>query len=60
MSVPTQEKVEKEAASPTISQPEKDHFSFSTDEALAKKHIWRKLDIHLIPLTALLYLLCFL
>jgi hypothetical protein len=61
-SVPAQEKVECEGVSTTVSQIEKDHFSFSTDEDVAKirKRIWRKLDFRLLPLTALLYLLCFL
>ena len=61
-SMPVQEKLESEGVSTTISQIEKDHLSFSIDEDVAKirKRIWRKLDIRLLPLTSLLYLLCFL
>jgi hypothetical protein len=59
MSAPTQEKVESKGVSPSSSQ--KDHSStFSTDGDVAMRHVWRKLDIHLLPLTSLLYLLCFL
>jgi MFS family permease len=53
MSLPTQEKMESGAVSPTGSQ-------FSTKGDVAKSHIWRKLDTHLLPLTTILYLLCFL
>ncbi|KAN0135404.1 MFS general substrate transporter [Lactarius tabidus] len=59
MSAPTQEKVESKGVSPSSSQ--KDHSStFSTGEDVAMGHVWRKLDIHLLPLTSILYLLCFL
>jgi sugar phosphate permease len=59
MSAPTQENVESKRVSPPSSQ--KDHFStFSTDGDVAMRHVWRKLDIYLLPLTSLLYLLCFL
>jgi hypothetical protein len=59
MSAPIQEKVESEKDSPPGSQ--KDHFSaFSSDGDVAMRHVWRKLDIYLLPLTSLLYLLCFL
>jgi hypothetical protein len=60
MSVLTHEKVEDERDSPAVSQLQNDRFSFSTDEDVVQRRIWRKLDFHLLPLTALLYLLCFL
>jgi hypothetical protein len=57
MSVPTRNKAENEGVSTTVSQLEKDSFLFSTDEGVAKRRIWRKLDFHLLPLITLLYLL---
>jgi hypothetical protein len=60
MSMPTRNKAENEDVSTTVSQLEKDNFSFSSDEDVAKRRVWRKLDLHLLPLTALVYLLCFL
>ena len=60
MSVLTHDKVEGERDSPAVSQPENDRFTFSTDEDVVQSRIWRKLDFHLLPLTAFLYLLCFL
>ncbi|KAH8994728.1 MFS general substrate transporter [Lactarius hatsudake] len=52
MSVATQEKVESERVS---------SMSYSSSDGdVAKGRIWRKLDIHLLPLATLLYLMSFL
>ena len=53
MSVPTQAKVDSGAVSPTDSQ--KNQFSTISME----RRIWRKLDIHILPVVSLLDLLSF-
>lgn len=61
MSVPTKEKVDSEGVSPVVSQKDQFYTSSANDlEGAAMSHIWRKLDIHLLPLVSLLELLSFL
>jgi hypothetical protein len=61
MSVPTEEKVDSEGASPVVSKKDQYYTSSANDlEDVAMRHIWRKLDTHLLPLVSLLELLSFL
>jgi hypothetical protein len=59
MSILTQEKADN-GSRVSHTSPQKSHFSTFADGDLAKRRIWRKLDIHLLPLVSLLELLSFL
>ena len=57
----TEEKVDGNGVSPVGSTKDKFYTSSANDtEDVAMKRIWRKLDIHLLPLISLLELLSFL
>ncbi len=58
MSTGIKEELESNSTSSTGTSPQKD--SYSVLDNVSNMRIWRKLDVHLLPPIALLYLSCFL
>ena len=59
MSVPTQEKVDNGAVSPTDSQKNQSSTISVKRDVATERRVWRKLDIHILPVVSLLDLLSF-